>query len=558
MDQILSGQLAGPEAATWLRFGLDLALKGTVLLMAAHALTWIARHARPELRSRIWTVTFCCLLILPAMGLVTPRLVAPLVEVTPLSVQTMTAEPTSEISRVTQPFGHQNSPAGIEAELESTRAVGPAWPWWQALTMIWMGGVVALLIRSASRLAGGMWLALRASPAPPEFVAALGLGADRGRAPDLHLSHRIVIPFVAGVMRPRLVLPADAVHWPAEALRPVVQHELAHVRRNDYLRLVLAELVCAVFWYQPLAWHAARRAALTLEMACDEAAWRSSGDRRGYAHLLLSMAERIALAREPAPTPGLARAADIEVRLRHLLGHPATLTVRRYRFVTAGLLALLAVAVIPASAVRLSQPEVIVSGTAVGPQPQTPVAESSEPAPVSGDIHVMALRGDHAGITALLDTMPSQLEHRDFKGMTPLAQASWGGHAALVADLLARGADPDVRNANGLTPLFSALDRGKRSVARALLDGGADIQVRGYHGWTMLHAAARIGDTELVHRFLAAGLDPDARSTDGDTPLHFARWGHHDSTIAALIAAGAEAELRPRPGPTGKNLLTVR
>ena len=62
-----------------------------------------------------------------------------------------------------------------------------------------------------------------------------------------------------GWRRPRILLPPNAGEWDLERIRVVVLHELAHIRRHDWIVQLAASVVCRVYWFQPLMWLACRR-----------------------------------------------------------------------------------------------------------------------------------------------------------------------------------------------------------------------------------------------------------------------------------------------------------
>ena len=86
------------------------------------------------------------------------------------------------------------------------------------------------------------------------------------------------------------MLPADASDWPEDRIRIVLGHELAHVRRGDWLVQMAAELVRSVYWFNPLVWIACRRLRLESEQACDDAVLKMGVEGSAYATELVDLA----------------------------------------------------------------------------------------------------------------------------------------------------------------------------------------------------------------------------------------------------------------------------
>jgi bla regulator protein BlaR1 len=175
---------------------------------------------------------------------------------------------------------------------------------------------LALLFTLGLSLAGLGALRERAVPLrDPRWDAALR-GAQRrsgvrGRVELLH-STEAVSPLSWGMRRRVIVLDAAAID-PADA-DAMLAHELAHLARQDWIKLIFARIVTAVFWFNPFAWLLARRCHQLREEAADDAVLRGEVAGVDYAELLLRFA------RLGAAQPALAAHAIFSGRgaMRHL------------------------------------------------------------------------------------------------------------------------------------------------------------------------------------------------------------------------------------------------
>jgi uncharacterized protein (TIGR03435 family) len=104
-------------------------------------------------------------------------------------------------------------------------------------------------------------------------------------------SDHIAVPLTVGWLRPVILLPMEWREWDRAKLDAVLAHEGAHARRRDGLIGAVAAVNQCVFWFHPLAWWLERRIGLLAELACDDACLAATGDREGYARLLVHMAQ---------------------------------------------------------------------------------------------------------------------------------------------------------------------------------------------------------------------------------------------------------------------------
>ncbi|HVL79494.1 MAG TPA: M56 family metallopeptidase [Sphingomicrobium sp.] len=147
------------------------------------------------------------------------------------------------------------------------------------LTLIAIGRLVPLKAR-AQVLVDQHWLTALAH-------AQRRMGFKNGTA--LLTSDDIRSPISWGLMRPVILLNSDAAQARDEA-EAIIAHELAHVARLDWAKLLLARVTVAIFWFNPLVWLLAREAHQLREEAADDAVLAANIDDTDYARLLVGIA----------------------------------------------------------------------------------------------------------------------------------------------------------------------------------------------------------------------------------------------------------------------------
>lgn len=106
----------------------------------------------------------------------------------------------------------------------------------------------------------------------------------------LVFSHRLSSPVSFGLLSPYVVLPHKAEQWSPSMLSDVLTHELAHIRRFDWLTMLFIRLTSAFYWFNPLVWLAQKRIDDSAELCCDAAVLRSGRNECGYAQTLVNIA----------------------------------------------------------------------------------------------------------------------------------------------------------------------------------------------------------------------------------------------------------------------------
>lgn len=108
------------------------------------------------------------------------------------------------------------------------------------------------------------------------------------------LSPRVSVPVAFGFLRPAVVLPASLPgEIDAEALRTIIVHESAHLRRNDVWTNALARVIDALLTLNPAAWFVMRAVSAEREIACDDCVVARTGSGDAFAHVLADLATRV-------------------------------------------------------------------------------------------------------------------------------------------------------------------------------------------------------------------------------------------------------------------------
>ena len=159
---------------------------------------------------------------------------------------------------------------------------------------IWALGVLALSLR----LLGGWMLTRRltrhavaaVSPTVTAAAARVAHHLQLRRAVAIVESGAVVVPTLVGWMKPVVLLPAVALSGlTPEQLQAILAHELAHVRRHDYLVNLLQSILETLLFYHPATWWVSAQVRAEREHCCDDLAVEVCGDRLVYVSALAEL-----------------------------------------------------------------------------------------------------------------------------------------------------------------------------------------------------------------------------------------------------------------------------
>jgi hypothetical protein len=444
------------EAAVTMSQSVELSIvaKATAIVVAGLVAVRLSSHARASVRHLLLAATFASLVALPLLLVAGPlNTIDVLVDYTPTSVAPATA---------VRPAGPRRSDA-VDAPI-----VEREWRQVSGLTIArtaWQGRPVRRIRRRRH--------------------STIGTGARKSAAPE-----HVPGPITFGVLRPVIVMPADAGEWPEADLRRAVVHELEHIQRCDWIVLLVARSICACYWFHPLAWVAWRQLSLEAERSCDDAVVLME-ERADYAEQLVTLAQRLSATQE-APMLGMANRSDLSTRVSAVLDD-------RQRRGRAGL-GLVAGAIGAAGLVVLT----------IAPVRAVATVETAAKAETADAV-----------------TGPEQRDRRLRRPRAldrALYEAASEGDLQQVNEIIAAGANVNaVIEGDG-----SALIGGARSGNIAIVQRGANVNER---IWTPSYGAWHAGGR--------AAVEPQGDKGEWRTAVSQARKNRHTAMVQFLTSVGA-------------------
>lgn len=188
------------------------------------------------------------------------------------------------------------------------------------LALIWISGASLLSLRYLGGLLSIYSLKRSAHPGHQHSVRLRKLAERIGinRPVELLRSTRIDTPAAFGLLRPVVLLPMSAASGlSTRQLELVLAHELAHIKRNDYLISIIQGLAEALLFYHPLTWTLSRVLLREREHACDVLALQATGAQPIELARTLTQLEGARL-----HGPALAATGNLKARIQQLLDAP--------------------------------------------------------------------------------------------------------------------------------------------------------------------------------------------------------------------------------------------
>ncbi|MDQ4123075.1 MAG: M56 family metallopeptidase [Acidobacteriota bacterium] len=366
------------------------AIKTTFLLAFVALICLVFRRFSAATRHLLWTFVLCGSLVLPFLSFMTIWEVSVLPEsfsmqstietnkeakkdslfektelhiqseLTSLSTVSDNLQKDSQI-QLNEAVLEKNFPLQTTTEISTQQENAESWlPKFAGLLLvIWFTGFLLLLSKLLTAFIATNLLKRQATrfenAALNELFSSILTELNLNHSVRLLRSERISMPIVCGVIKPAVLLPVNADEWSEERQRMVLLHELTHVARRDCLTQMLAQIACAVYWFNPLVWFAARRLRIEREHACDDYVLSIGTKPSDYAHHLLEIARSMrdcsVIEWSRPASVAVARRSQLEGRLRAILNkenkHAAV-----SKFASSALLALISLLLLSLGVIR--------------------------------------------------------------------------------------------------------------------------------------------------------------------------------------------------------------
>jgi uncharacterized protein (TIGR03435 family) len=262
--------------------------QGAIIALLAGAALRLLRSASSQTRYVVGCAALAAMLASP---IITVRLITAS-EPTATAIEASRSAPAANVAAATSALRAFVVPATDTLERRSQHTGFDAFlP--VAVTM-WLVGVAFLLVR----LAGGWWHVRRLHRTSLAMTASRWQAASERIASHLHLgcgvhvvdSPLVDTPAAIGWLRPVIVLPIAALANLAPAqVNAILAHELAHIRRHDFIVNLLQTVAETLLFYHPAVWWVSARIRTEREHCCDEVAVEVCGDAAGYAAALAEL-----------------------------------------------------------------------------------------------------------------------------------------------------------------------------------------------------------------------------------------------------------------------------
>ncbi|MEO1218474.1 MAG: M56 family metallopeptidase [Bacteroidota bacterium] len=384
------------------------------------------------------------------------------------------------------------------------------------IALMWLVGVILL---SLYLLIGLLRLkSLRSkninthSPEIQKLCERLVLDLGIGRKISVLISNKIVEPITFHFFKPVILLPiAVYTGLDFKQIEIIILHELAHIKRHDYLFNLIQSLIEILFFYHPAIWILSVHVREEREYCCDD--WvtkKRNQDFFEYANTLTAVKRLSLESKSNIVMATSTKRSGFHKRINRILGVVESPSLFRRMSASVPIFILL----------FFSQSFMMVESI--------PLFGREIPKEI--------------GLTEKLSKPEKQREDL----IAGFFEAIHEGNLAKIQANIDLGVNPNVSNGLGRTALIEAAHFGKVEIVKYLIEQGANVNHKANDGYTALHESAEHGHVEILTHLLKRGALIDLKSKDGQTALGVAIKKSRYQITAHLISAGADLKIKNR------------
>jgi len=348
MNDLLSIISSSLSSSEWSNIIISTMLKGMLFLLAAIIINSFIKRASSATRHLIWNLAIIALLLLPILSLIVPVWEVPIISTnsnrgTVLNENLLPAQTdlqssdlqNNDTNYATKPGEHTSINESSDSKSSQTggilskvylltNTIFKNLNWSFALFFVWIVGMVLFAVRF---LVGNAIIQKAGKQFEPvnddsinNLVKTCVANLKVNRTIKLYTSEQIAVPITQGWLRPKIILPGEALLWSVNRQRSILLHELAHVKRFDYVWNFIANAVTIIYWFNPLTWYVSHQHYKESENSCDDIVLSNGIKSSDYSQYLVETA-RLLLSSKLVPRyeMAMARKSFMEGRLLTIL-----------------------------------------------------------------------------------------------------------------------------------------------------------------------------------------------------------------------------------------------
>jgi beta-lactamase regulating signal transducer with metallopeptidase domain len=334
-------------SASWFQFIADITIKSSFVLVIAFLVISTWKKSSASVKHFIWLLAIVSVLITPVLSYLSTELDITIFILGQGDLQNLGSDnsahhgewngleklhiknPTSNDPEETANTVSQNNSKESDNRKYFIPAIFKEATWQMWLAAFWILGISVFLARivfGAKKIRKSKdSISVTENPEITDILGDITIRLNIKRSICIGLSENQCMPAVHGIIKPVIILPQDAEKWSGNRKRSVILHEMAHIKRFDYLFNSLAYAVNLVFWFNPFVWYAVRRLHNEAERACDDMVISNGVRSTVYAQYLINSARLLLKQKCVSPLEtAMAKKSSLEGRILSIIDEKKT------------------------------------------------------------------------------------------------------------------------------------------------------------------------------------------------------------------------------------------